>query len=243
MMHLFSSFLLSVTSNIDALAVALAYGVKKVKIGIASNILIAIVSTGGTVLSMSVGAVISRYLPDSVANFLGSAVLIAIGLWGIWDTVERDRKRARSKAIRKRMTRSLVAAGVHSPEFLREPAMATRRSSEKPLAELMEDFSYESFLEYPEKADMDRSGHIDVKESISLAFGLTINNLGGGVGAGISGLNIVLTSVLTFIFSILAIVAGYFMGDRLTANMTTVWTGVLSGLMIVALGIYEYFIV
>lgn len=246
MIHPLSAFLLSTTSNVDVLAVATAYGVKKVKIGTWSNILIAVVSTGGTVLSMAVGASISRYLPGVVANFLGSAVLIAIGLCGIWDTLERERKRTRSKSTRKKMTRELVAAGVYSPDFFQETAQGTSLSSqdysEKPLADLIEDFSYESFLENPEKADKDRSGHLDVKESISLAFGLTINNLGGGVGAGISGLNIVFTAVLTFVFSILAVVGGYFLGDRLTANMTSIWTGIISGLMIVGLGIYEYFI-
>jgi putative Mn2+ efflux pump MntP len=243
MTHVLSSFLLAMTSNVDAFAVAMAYGVKKLKIGLWSNLLIAAVSTGGTVLSMSVGTVISRYLPDSVANFLGSGVLIAIGLWGIWDTLEREKKRTRKRVRQRKMTRTLVAAGAYSPEFFHGTAMTEQALPTQPLAELMDDFSYESFLENPAKADTDRSGYIDVKESISLAFGLTINNLGGGVGAGISGLNIVWTSALTFIFSLLAIVVGYFMGDRLTANMTSIWTGISSGLLIIALGIYEYFVI
>ena len=242
MTHLLSSVLLSVTSNVDALAVALAYGVKNLKIGLWSNLLISVVSTGGTVLSMSVGAVIGRYLPSSVANFVGSAVLVAIGLWGIWETLERDKKRTQLRAARKKVTRTLVAAGVYSSDFFQTGAATVQEVSDNPLAELMEDFSYESFLENPEKADKDRSGYIDVKESISLAFGLTINNLGGGVGAGISGLNIVMTSILTLTVSVLAIGVGYFMGHRLAANMTSIWTGILSGSLIVALGIYEYFV-
>jgi putative Mn2+ efflux pump MntP len=243
MTHLLSSFLLSATSNVDAFAVAIAYGMKKLRIGNWSNVLIAIVSTGGTVLSMSVGTVIGQYLPNSVANFLGSSVLIAIGLWGIWDTLEREKKRNRAKARQKRLSRTLVAVGAYSSDSFQNTTTTDQQLPTTPLTELMEDLSYESFLENPAKADKDRSGYIDIKESISLAFGLTINNLGGGVGAGISGLNIVLTSVLTFIFSILAIVAGYFMGDRLSASMTSIWTGILSGLLVIALGIYEYFVV
>jgi len=242
MTHLLSSFLLSVTSNVDAFAVAIAYGVKKLKIGIWSNLLIALVSTGGTMLSMSVGTVISSYLPNSVSNLLSSGILIAIGLWGIWDTLEREKKRVRTKGRKRKMTRTLVAVGAYSPEFFQESTVKEPESTPL-LTELMDDLSYESFLENPAKADTDRSGYIDVKESVSLAFGLTINNLGCGMGSGIAGLNIVLTSVLTFIFSIVAIVAGYFMGDRLIANMTSVWTGIISGLLVIALGIYEYFVV
>jgi putative Mn2+ efflux pump MntP len=241
MTHVFSSFLLSISSNVDAFAVAIAYGVKKLKIGIWSNLLIALVSTGGTVLSMSVGAVISRYLPNSAANFLGSGVLIAVGFWEIWDTLEREKKRTRSKTRQKKMTRALVAAGAYSYELSRDAATEHELSAHSS-PESVPEFSYENFLENPEKADRDRSGHIDIKESIALAFGLTINNLGGGVGAGISGLNIAFTAVLTLIFSILSIVVGYVMGARITTKMTSVWTGILSGLLIVGLGIYEYFI-
>lgn len=242
MTHVLSAFLLSISSNVDAFAVAIAYGVKKLRIGIWSNLLIALVSTGGTVLSMSVGSVISRYLPNSVANFLGSGVLIAVGLWGIWDTLERDKKRIRSKTRQKRMTRELVAAGAYAYELPRGAATTEGEWSAHSSPESLAAFSYESFLENPAKADKDRSGHIDLKESIALAFGLTINNLGGGVGAGISGLSIAFTAVLTSIFSVLSVVVGYMMGDRLTAKMTSSWTGILSGLLTIALGIYEYFV-
>lgn len=242
MTHVFSSLLLSMSSNVDAFAVAIAYGIKKLKIGIWSNLLIALVSTGGTVLSMSVGTAISRYLPNTVANFLGSGVLIAVGLWGIWDTLEREKKRTRAKARQKKMTRTLVAAGAYAYELSRDATAIDHPLSTHSSADFIEDLSYESFLENPAKADKDRSGHIDIKESIALAFGLTINNLGGGVGAGISGLNILFTAVLTCIFSMMSIVVGYIMGDRLTTKMTTIWTGILSGCIIIALGVYEYFI-
>jgi putative Mn2+ efflux pump MntP len=241
MTHVFSSFLLSVSSNVDALAVAIAYGVKKLKIGMFSNILIAFVSTSGTVLSMTVGAVINRYLPPAAANLLGSGVLIAIGLWGIWDTLEREKKRNRAKSKQKKLDRSLVAAGGYTANFSKDDGLRGRGGLVDDSGRMV-DLSYESFLENPERADKDQSGYIDVKESIALAFGLTINNLGSGVGAGISGLSIVLTAVLTFAFSLLAIIGGYFMGDRLTAKMTGIWTGILSGLLVIGLGIYEYFV-
>ena len=238
MPHFFSSFFLSSAGNIDNFAVAIAYGVKKLRIDLLSNLLIAFVSALGTILSMSVGTVISRYLPDPVANLLGSGVLIALGLMGLWDTLERERKRQRQKVRRVQMSRSMVAAGsaAHFEEMsLTEQPEPRRASSDEQL-------SYETFLEHPEQVDRDRSGHIDVKESIALAFGLTINNLGSGVGAGISGLSIALTAALTFLFSVASVISGYFLGDRLSARMTGVWAGIASGLMVVGVGIYEYFI-
>ncbi|MGG6269466.1 sporulation membrane protein YtaF [Leptolyngbya sp. AN03gr2] len=230
MTHLFSSFVLCFSSNVDNFAVAVAYGVKRLRIGWLSNCLIALVSALGTLLSLSVGAAIERYLPDPVANLIGSAVLIVIGIWGIWDTFEREKKRNRSKL--RHIRRSMVAAGVDSA-FV--PQMDTKAESIDPL-------SYASYLEHPEIADVDRSGEIDVKEAIALSFGLTINNLGTGVGAGISGFNIAFTTVLTFMCSILAVMVGYLLGEQSTTKMTGISAGVLSGVMIIVLGVYEYFI-
>lgn len=234
MTHLFSSFVLCFSSNVDNFAVAVAYGVKKLRIGVLSNYLIALVSALGTLLSLSVGAVIQRYLPDPVANVIGSAILVAIGVWGIWDTMEREKKRNRTKLTQHR--RSMVAAGMDSMMMQQNDLRSSESACE------IDPLSYESFLEYPEIADVDRSGSIDVKEAIALAFGLTINNLGTGVGAGISGLNIAFTTILTFVFSILGVTSGYFLGERFTTKMTGVSAGVLSGAMIIALGVYEYFI-
>jgi putative sporulation protein YtaF len=238
MPHLLSSFFLSSACNVDNFAVAVAYGVKKLRIDWLSNLLIALVSALGTILSMSVGTVISRYLPPPVANLLGSGVLIAIGIMGIWDTLERERKRSRQKLRRKQMSRSMVMAGSGS-EFVEATVGAEDTGTE--VSDLSQ-LSYETFLENPEQADKDSSGHIDVKEAIALAFGLTINNLGSGVGAGISGLNIAVTAALTFIFSVASVIGGYFLGDRLSARMTGIGAGVISGLMVIGVGIYEYFI-
>ncbi|MBE9013057.1 sporulation membrane protein YtaF [Pseudanabaenaceae cyanobacterium LEGE 13415] len=230
MTHLFSSFVLCFSSNVDNFAVAVAYGVKRLRIGWLSNVLIALVSALGTLLSLSVGAAIERYLPNPVANLIGSAMLITIGFWGIWDTLEREKKRNRAKI--RQIRRSMVAAGVDMAYI---PHMDARAESIDPL-------SYESYLENPEIADVDRSGEIDVKEAIALSFGLTINNLGTGVGAGISGLNIAFTTLLTFMVSILAVLVGYLLGEQFTTKMTGISAGVLSGVMIIALGVYEYFI-
>ena len=60
--HILSSVIISVSSNIDEFAVAVAYGIKKVRISSSANLLIAIISSLGTFLSMSIGEMISGYL-------------------------------------------------------------------------------------------------------------------------------------------------------------------------------------
>lgn len=198
---------------------------KKIKIGSLSNLVISLVTGIGTYISISSGQTISSYLGNNLANLTGSSVIVTIGFWVIWDTRQKERKRNRKKL------RSLITVGIEADK-------TTSDSIEQFYAEV----SYESFIVEPEKADKDKSGYIDVKESIALALGLAINNLLSGVGAGISGFHATITSCFSFIFSLLAITGGYALGDRFKIRTSRRWTGILSGCLLIGLGIYEYFI-
>ncbi len=238
-MHLISAFLLAIASNVDNFAVGIAYGMKKLKIGILTNLFIALVSAIGTFLSISVGEDINNYLSVDVANVLGSLVLVAVGIWSIEETFKREGKRAKKKAKMRQEMRVLVAAG--SNRMMSDTI--TDDSSQEFSQEFLQEFSYENFLENPEKADLDRSGYIDVRESIALAFGLTLNNLGSGVGGGISHLNAVITTFLVFTLSLLGMSGGYLLGDRFTTRVSGFWAGIISGVLVIIIGVYEYFVV
>ena len=76
---LLSALLFSLSSNLDNIVVGTAYGIKKIKIGIIANLIIAIVTSTGTFLSMSLGVYISKFLPHSIANALGAGAIIILG--------------------------------------------------------------------------------------------------------------------------------------------------------------------
>lgn len=228
-MHLLSAFLLAISCNVDNLAVAIAFGIKRLKIRLISNLLIAIVTAVATYISLSAGQSVRNYLPQNVSNLIGSLVIVATGIWIIWDTLEIEKIKKKKQLMLSEARRVSVTAGT------------IQVSSHHSLHDLYEGVSYETFLEKPEKADRDRSGCIDMKESIVLALGLSINNLGGGVGGGISGFHVGATTFLSLIFSIIAVTGGYFLGKRLKFKMPALHTGMLSGFLIIALGIYEHF--
>ena len=80
-----SALLFSLSFNLDNIVIGTAYGMKKIKIGILANLIIAVVTSAGTYLSMSAGKYISKLLPDSSANMVGAA---AIGLLGLYFTIQ-----------------------------------------------------------------------------------------------------------------------------------------------------------
>lgn len=215
-LHLFSIALISISSNTDSFAVAIAYGIKKVRITIGANLLIAIVSSLGTFLSMSIGQMISGYLPRSTASILGSGVLISIGIFGMWQTIRQEYKRRKIERYRQNFSPSYFdrdrSANIQDDDIDRHPT-----------------------------ENKNRLAHIRMKDSIPLAFSLTINNIGGGIGAGISGLNATITTASTFIIAILALIAGSNLGEKFAKKLTDLWAGVLSSSLIILIGVYEYF--
>ena len=218
-LHLFSIALISLSSNTDSFAVAIAYGIKKVRITIGANLLIAIVSSLGTFLSMSIGQMISGYLPRSTASILGSGVLISIGIFGMWQTIGQEHQCRRIEKYKQQQNVSV------SSYFYQARS-----------ADIQDDD-----IDRPPIENKNRLAYIKMKDSVPLAFSLTINNIGGGVGAGISGLNATITTASTFIIAILALIAGSNLGEKFARKMTDLWAGVLSSSLIILIGVYEYF--
>jgi putative Mn2+ efflux pump MntP len=87
--HVLSSALLAISSNVDNLSAGLAYGVGRRRIRWRHNLLIAAVSGGVTLVTMSVGEWVNDFMSEALANVLGSAVMIAVGLYGIARTARR----------------------------------------------------------------------------------------------------------------------------------------------------------
>ena len=94
-----------------------------------------------------------------------------------------------------------------------------------------------AMLSHPETADSDHSGRIEIKESIALAFALTVNNLGVGVAAGVAGLNITITTVFTFLATFFAMWLGSAFGKGVIARWLGKYASFLSGCVIFLVGL------
>ncbi len=220
-LHIFSIALISISSNADSFAIAIAYGIRKVRIAILPNLLIASVSSFGTFLSMSLGQTIGGYLPRSISTMLGSGVLISIGILGISAAILQERQRRKIEKYRQ-----------ENPGELR--SIDSTQSSNDALQENGQ------YTDLPAITLRNSSRYMTIKESIPLAFSLTINNIGGGIGAGIASLNVPFTTALTFIFAILAVLVGCALGQNFAKKMTEYWAHLLSSISIILIGIYEY---
>ena len=101
---------------------------------------------------------------------------------------------------------------------------------------------YENTLRNPEIIDTNNSKTVDFKEAIILGVVLCLNNIGLGIGASITGLNVFITSICSLIFSMVFIPIGYCIGEKVLSDKLSRYSEIISIVIIIILGIYELFI-
>lgn len=105
--------------------------------------------------------------------------------------------------------------------------------------ELMDSLNYDEILNNDKTLDMDHSGTIDIKEALTLAVALSVNNLALGIGGSIAGLSILITTIFTFIFSILTLLLGLKIGNSFLSNFFGKYSSYISAFIIITMGITE----
>ncbi|QUF82198.1 sporulation membrane protein YtaF [Clostridium butyricum] len=196
-----SALLYSLSSNLDNLVIGIAYGVKKIKIGLISNLIIATVTSIGTLISMSVGKFISGFLPTSLTNMLGAVIIMLLGLYFLIQSI--------LKLIPKSYSNSLALKNV------------------------------DEIMDYAEKSDSDNSGTLNIKEAFVVSLGLMLNNLGTGLAASITGVNVSITVICTFILSIALLMLGKSIGHNVLGAICGKYAPLISGVLLIILGIFE----
>jgi putative Mn2+ efflux pump MntP len=79
-----STIVLGISANTENLPVGLAYGVRGIRIGLARNIMIAVVTTVATLLPLTAGRGLRGYMPPEVPDIVAGSLLIALGFFNIW---------------------------------------------------------------------------------------------------------------------------------------------------------------
>lgn len=198
-----SALLYSLSSNLDNLVVGIAYGIKKINISIIANLTIAIITSMGTLLAMSIGTYITNFFPISVTNSVGSVIIIILGTYFVLQSILNLKNNNKAKDIALKNATDMV--------------------------------------EYAEKSDFDNSGDLNIKEASLVGIGLMLNNLGTGLAASITGVNLQITVISTFIFSILILLLGKFIGNNVLGSFCGKYAPLFSGILLIILGIIEFF--
>jgi putative sporulation protein YtaF len=91
----------------------------------------------------------------------------------------------------------------------------------------------------PENADLDNSKHIDFKEATILGIALSINNVGGGLSAGMIGLNPFWVGLLSAVLSFFILWAGNYMAEFFIKWNLSNKATIAAGVLLIAIGIEQ----
>ncbi len=84
-------------------------------------------------------------------------------------------------------------------------------------------------------------GKLNTKNLIKIIFTLSINNIGTGIAASITGINIIFTFTFTSIFSFLFIHIGNTIGKSIINSILLKYSDIIASLLILFLGIFQMF--
>ena len=144
--HLLSILAFAISSNFDNVGVGIAYGIRGTCIPFASNLIIALNSGTGTLLSMLVGTSLYRVLKPEVATVVGGLTMIGIGIWVIIQGTGQLRK-------------------IRSPE-------EQLQNGSKDLSQTTTLRKIFAVLDDPFIVDPDCTGNVRPRESVLLGLGL-----------------------------------------------------------------------
>lgn len=212
-LHLGTVFLLALACSLDNIGIGIAFGVRKLNVPFGTNLLIALLTAGGTLVVMLGGHLVTRLIQPQTAIIIGGVIIIVAGSWVV---IQETLLREPAKPLEE--LHLIALTGVPEVSLLKKILM---------------------ILDNPFIADQDFSGHIDLKEGVILGLALLLNNLPIGLVAGLLGLNPLLITVSLIIMSIvtiwIGISTGYFLGHHWLGRLS----GPIAGVILIGIGIYE----
>jgi putative sporulation protein YtaF len=194
----------------DGFMVGIAYGIKRIKIPFLSLILIACASSLAVTFSMICGKGLAAVLSPSWTSILGTAMLIIIGLYFLLQTVKERINKIEAPGDSAIFTINLEFLGI-----------------------------IVQILKKPSSADMDSSGEINLKEAFFLGLALAMDALGAGIGAAMTGLNILFTAISVGMLKFILVNSGMYLGEAVKSKYIEGISSLLPGIILITIGIIE----
>lgn len=107
-MHWFSILGIGLAANLDNLGIGISFGTRSTRVPFISNLIIAVLSMIASYISITLGGVISHYVPSDFANWGGGALIIIIGLLAI----KADLKNSSKLELQ---NENIITSLLHSP--------------------------------------------------------------------------------------------------------------------------------
>ena len=215
---LLNAFILAISSSIDSLGIGITYGIKNTKISYLGNLILFSISFLVSILSLLFGNIIKTIFPENFTKFLGSIILILMGIFICFQALKNESKKDSIKL--ESNTEKIYSF------FIKFLGITIK------------------IIKNPISSDLDNSKIIDAKESIFLGLALSLDSLCIGIGGSIIGINFIIFPFLISVFQLVFLGLGTLLGRKiykLNQFPDNIWS-IISGILLVFIGFLRYFL-
>ena len=178
------TFLVVFTLSLDAFVASIAYGTNKIKMPFKSMIIIDIICTSLLAISIFLGTLVKKTLPESTTVIISFTILILLGIFYLLEGVIKTYIKNNlilDKKIKFKLFNIWFIISVYMDEI---------------------------------KADLDNSKTLSSKEALYLAIALSLDSLAIGFGSSLGSINCISIIFLSLIINMIAIWSGLAIGNR-----------------------------
>lgn len=86
------------------------------------------------------------------------------------------------------------------------------------------------------------NNNISIKELLLIIITLSLNNIAAGIAASITGVNIICTTICTFVFGTIFLYIGNNLGKRINNKLVKKYSELISSFILILIGVMELFI-
>jgi putative sporulation protein YtaF len=206
--------ILALALSVDAFGIGLTLGVRGIRISNGAKVIISCQAISITFLALVLGDILRKLLPYVLSKYLGTLLLIFLGVWIIFQSKKKQKPRTKK-----------LSSSANLCIFIKNLGITIQ------------------IIRTPQTCDLDKSETIDTLEALYLGFALSIDAFGAVTGAGIIGGFTRLLPFTVALLQILLLALGMHTGKLIKSLYCideSLWT-FASGILLIAIGLIYLF--
>ncbi len=212
--------LIAISLSVDALGIGIAYKVKEVRISALSKLIVCCLSVIMMAFAINIGNLLSALLPENMAEVIGVAILMIMGIKIIIQNLKNSEKKPENIKIKE----------IQGEDILINWAIKSFGITIK-------------VMKNPAECDLDSSNKIDSLEAVFLGIALSVDSLSAGIAVATFGGKIFLLPIFVGIFQLVFLSFGEIIGSRIKKlkNIDNRIWSILSGIILILIAIVRLF--
>lgn len=214
-----SIILLAVSLSLDALGVGLTYGLRKIKVPLSSKLIICFFSILYAGAALLAGRSLSTIISPDISKLIGVIILLGMGIWIIL------------QALFKKDNGSLPADDYIGKE------RTLLKIVIKSLGITIK------VIKNPGEGDLDKSGTIEISESILLGLALSVDAIGVALGSALAGFHSMFIPFAVGLCQLIFLYTGTFLGERfsLVQKINKRFVSAFPGILLIILALIRIY--